>query len=215
MLNRPAPRLYLSVPLAGDAPPMDPLASTLAAMLGAADVAAVLLRVPETDDRSLINRVKLLAPLVQDRGAALLLEGRPDIAVKASADGAHFSRLEEFQAALATLKPDRIAGCGALTTRHDAMTAAEFGADYVMFGETDASGHRPPFDAVLERVGWWAEVFEVPCIGYAGSAEEIEPIAKAGADFIAVGDWIFLDKRGPVEAITNAAARLALVGTDA
>ena len=215
MLNRPAPRLYLSVPLAGDAPPMDPLASTLAAVLGAADVAAVLLRVPETDDRSLINRVKLLAPLVQDRGAALLLEGRPDIAVKAGADGAHFSRMEEFQAALATLKPDRIAGCGALTTRHDAMTAAEFGADYVMFGETDAGGHRPPFDAVLERVGWWAEVFEVPCIGYAGSAEEIEPIAKAGADFIAVGDWIFLDKRGPVEAITDAAARLALVGTDA
>ena len=48
-----------------------------------------------------------------------------------------------------------------------------------------------------------------------GSAEEIEPIAKAGADFIAVGDWIFLDNRGPVEAITDAAARLALVGTDA
>ena len=38
------------------------------------------------------------------------------------------------------LKPARIAGCGRLATRHDAMLAAEAGADYVMFGEPDAAG---------------------------------------------------------------------------
>ena len=37
----------------------------------------------------------------------------------------------------ASLKPERIAGCGGLATRHDAMLAAEAGADYVMFGEPD------------------------------------------------------------------------------
>jgi thiamine-phosphate pyrophosphorylase len=184
-------------------------------VLGATDVAAVLLRLPATDDRSLINQVKMLAPAIQDRGAALLLEGRPDIAVKAGADGAHISNLEEFEAALATLKPDRIVGAGALTTRHDAMQAAERGADYVMFGEMDDRGQRPSFDAILERVAWWSEVFEIPCIGWAESPAEIEPIAKAGADFVAVGEWIFLNARGPVQAITEAAARLALVETDA
>ena len=217
MSNRPAPRLYLSVPLVGGTQSLDPavLAPTLAAMLAAADVAAVLLRLPESDDRTLINQVKLLSSTIQQRGAALLLEGRPDIAVKAGADGAHLSGLGEFETALAMLKPDRIVGCGGLATRHDAMTAAELGADYVMFGEADVDGHRPSFDTVLERVAWWAEVFEVPCVGYAGSAAEIEPIAQAGAEFVAVGEWIFQNTRGPVQAITEAAARLSLVGTDA
>jgi thiamine-phosphate pyrophosphorylase len=179
------------------------------AALGLADVAAVLLRLPAADERSLINHVKALAPMVQDRGAALLIEGHPDIAAKAGADGAHCAGLDEFQAALATLKPERIVGCGALATRHDAMLAAEFGADYVMFGEPEHDGQRPSFDAVLERIAWWAEVFEIPCVGFAASAEEIEPLAAAGADFVALGEWIFLDARGPALAIAEAAGRLA------
>src|SRR5262249_52362723 len=80
--------------------------------------------------------------------------------------------------------------------RHDAMVAAEAGADYVMFGEPDAAGRRPAFDAVAERVAWWAQLFEVPCVGFAASLEELEPLAAAGADFIALGDCIFADARG-------------------
>ena len=93
------------------------------------------------------------------------------------------------------------------------MLAAEQGADYVMFGEPDRDGRRPSFDAILERVAWWAEVFEVPCVGFAASAAEIEPIAKAGAEFVALGEWIFLDARGPAKAITEAAAHLTLPET--
>ena len=37
-----------------------------------------------------------------------------------------------------SLKPDRIAGVGGLSTRHDSMVAGETGADYVLFGEPDA-----------------------------------------------------------------------------
>jgi thiamine-phosphate pyrophosphorylase len=71
------------------------------------------------------------------------------------------------------------------------MVAAEAGADYVMFGEPDASGRRPSFDAIAQRVAWWAEVFEIPCVGFAASLDEVEPLAAAGADFIAVGDCVF------------------------
>ena len=53
------------------------------------------------------------------------------------------------------------------------MLAAEAGADYVMFGEPDENGHRPSFDAVIERVEWWAEVFEIPCVGFAAHPDEI------------------------------------------
>src|SRR5882724_4878671 len=141
--RRPVPRLYLVTP-------QDPagLADQLAQALDAADVAAVLLRLPQADERTQVNHAKALAPTVQDKGAALILDGHPDLAARAGADGAHLSGIDALRDALATLKPARIAGCGGLETRHDAMLAAEAGADYVMFGEPDENGNRPSFDAI-------------------------------------------------------------------
>jgi thiamine-phosphate pyrophosphorylase len=205
--RRRAPRLYLVAP-----PTADParLADGIAEALGAADVAAVLVPLTGDDERALLNGVKALATVVQGAGAALLLDGRADMVARAGADGAHLSGIDQLNAALASLKPDRIAGCGGLATRHDAMTAAEAGADYMMFGEPDASGHRPSFEAVLERVEWWAEVFEIPCVGHAASWEEIAPLSAAGADFVAVGSFVFDDRRGLAAAVKDAMNRLVI-----
>jgi thiamine-phosphate pyrophosphorylase len=189
------------------------MADILAAALGAADVAAVLLRLPATDDRTLINRIKALTGIVQDRGVALLLEGHPEIAAHAGADGAHLTGIADFQAALAMLKPAKIAGCGGLESRHDAMVAAETGADYVMFGEPDLNGKRLSLENLVERITWWAEVFESPCVAYAGAFDEVEMLAAAGADFVAVGTCIFDDVRGPATAIAEAARRLTVPET--
>ena len=205
--RRPAPRLYLVTPPASDP---SRYADMLAAALGATDVAAVLLPLAGTDERTLLNGIKAIAPMVQDKGAALILDGHPDLVARAGADGAHLTGIDAFNAALAALKPERIAGCGGLATRHDAMAAAEAGADYVMFGEPDAREHRPSFDAIVERIEWWADVFEIPCVGYAAALDEIAPLTQAGADFVAVGDFIFKDARGPATALAAAADRLSL-----
>jgi thiamine-phosphate pyrophosphorylase len=208
--RRLAPRLYLVTPrdAAG-------LADTLARSLAAADVAAVLLRLPASDERARIDFAKALAATVQDKGAALLLDGHPELVARAGADGAHLSGLAALRDALASLKPARIAGCGGLATRHDAMVAAEVGADYVMFGEPDAQGRRPAFAAVTERVAWWAELFEVPCVAFAAALDEVGPLAAAGADFVAVGGCVFGDTRGPAAAVAEAARRLAPAETTA
>jgi thiamine-phosphate pyrophosphorylase len=207
---RPLPRLYLVTPQVAD-----PAGArqALAAALAAADVAAVLLRLKAADERTLIDRAKVLAGVVQQKGVALLLDGHADLVARAGADGAHISGIETFEATVDSLKPERIAGCGGLASRHDAMTAGERGADYVMFGEPDADAWRPSFEATIERVTWWAEVFEVPCVGFAGNCDEIAPLVAAGADFVAAGDWIFDDARGPAAAVADAAQRLTLAET--
>ena len=205
--KRPPPRLVLITPVIEAAEAILP---DLQAALAVADVAAVLLRLSDADERTLISRVKALAPMVQDSGAAFLLVDRPELVVPASADGAHLTGIEAFNAAVPTLKPERIAGAGNLVTRHDAMLAAEAGADYVMFGELNAAGHRPSFEAIIERVEWWAEVFQAPCVGFAQTLEEIAPLVTAGADFIALGDFVFADPRGPSATLAAAAARLKL-----
>src|SRR5713226_8650041 len=190
---RPVPRLYLATPVVDDP---SPLLASLPGLLAGADVAAVLVRLTPTDQRTLISRVKALAPAIQAGGAALLLDGHVELVARAGADGAHLTGIAALQEALPSLKPDRIAGVGGLTTRHDSMEAGEAGVDYVLFGEPDAKGQRPSVEAIAERLQWWAELFEPPRVGFAASREEAHEFAAAGADFVLVGDFIWNDKRG-------------------
>jgi thiamine-phosphate pyrophosphorylase len=197
---RPAPRLYLATT------PLDEtssLAASLPALLAAADIAAVLVRLQTTDQRGMISRAKSLAPAIQNGGAALLLDGHVELVARAGADGAHLTGVAALEEALPSLKPDRIAGVGGLATRHDSMLAGELGADYVLFGERDDSGHRPSMEAVIERLDWWAELFEPPCIGYATTSEEAYVFARAGADFVLVDDAVWADARGTSAALAE------------
>jgi thiamine-phosphate pyrophosphorylase len=184
------------------------LAPLLEELLAAADIAAVLVRLAETDDRANINRVKALAANIQNAGAALLLEGHVELVARAGADGAHVSGIGPMNDALEQLKPERIVGVGGLHSRHDSMLAGEAGADYLLFGEVDADGYRPSTEAIAERLEWWAEVFEPPCVGYARTADEAELFASVGADFIMVSDAVWLDARGPKAALMDVLERL-------
>jgi len=199
----PVPRLYLVAPRVECAPE---LGHDLDQTLAAADVAAVLLRLPDAGERALIAYATAIVPVVQGRGAALLLDGHPEIVAGAAADGVHLTGVDAFTAARDRLQPQRIAGVGGLRTRHDAMLAAERGADYVMFGEPDPG--RAPFDAIVERVAWWAELFEPPCVGYAESLDEVAALAAAGADFVALGAFVFSDSRRACAMMQAAAERL-------
>jgi thiamine-phosphate pyrophosphorylase len=202
---RPAPRLYLATPILSDPAP---LAAQLPGLLANADVAAVLVRVKQTDPRSMITIVKALAPAIQGAGAALLIDGHADLVARGGADGAHLSGIAALDEALPALRPDRIAGVGALATRHDSMSAGERGADYVLFGEPDAHGERPSTEAIAERLSWWAELFEPPCIGYAATREEAVDFVAAGADFILADDLIWQDARGPAAALAELGAAI-------
>jgi len=197
---RPVPRLYLATPIMDDP---SPLTANLPGVLAGVDVAAVLVRLKPIDQRTMISRVKALVPAVQHSGAALLLDGYVELVARAGADGAHLSGFAAMEDALPTLKPDRIIGVGGLFTRHDSMAAGEAGADYVLFGEPDANGQRPSVEAIAERLQWWAELFEPPCVGFAASREEAYEFAAAGADFILVGEFIWADPRGAAAALVE------------
>ena len=220
-IRPPRQHLYLVTPRVDDP---TSLVRELDAALAAADIAAVLLRLAEAGERTLIERAKAVGTIVQRRDVALLVADRAEIAARAGADGAHLTGIEALLAALALLKPDRIAGAGGLRSRHDAMLAAEAGADYVMFGEPppfappqagegksggNGGGRRLPFDELLERLKWWAELFEIPCVGYAENLDEVGALAQTGADFIALGDWIWTEPQGVAAAVAAAAEHLA------
>jgi len=205
--QRPLRRLYLIAPLIEDTLAF---ADELGAVLDAGDIAALLVRCAPTDEATCCRRIEPLRPIVQSREIALLVDGPPELVIQAGADGAHVDRIDTLKSAITRLKPAYIVGAGGLVSRHEAMLAGEAGADYVMFGEPDAAGRRPGFEAVLERVAWWAEVFQPPCVGFATSLDEVAALASAGADFVAVGDeLIWSEPRGAAAGLGAAAARLS------
>src|SRR3954451_20794138 len=91
---RPVPRLYLATPVVDDP---SSLVGSLPAGLAADDVAAVLLRLAPTDPRTMIARIKALAPAIQKGGAALLIDGPVELVARAGADGAHLTGVTALQ----------------------------------------------------------------------------------------------------------------------
>jgi thiamine-phosphate pyrophosphorylase len=208
MANNQSGKLYLLTPPLSVAD-LDNFALNLATGLDAGEVACVLARLArgaEGDAKKIVTR---LVEIAASRGAALLVDNDPRLAAKVGADGAHMAgdgiALKE---ALASLKPERIVGAGLLRTRDEAMDAGEAGADYVMFGEPRRDGFVPPADETVERIEWWAEIFEPPCVGYAATLADVALLAEAGADFVALGDAIW-NASAPLEALAQARAILA------
>lgn len=203
----PRTRLMLVTP-----PVLDPGAISFRLMQAFAggDVAAVLLRLAPGDERSLTERVKALAPPVQAQNVALVVEASAQVASRGGADGVHVTEgIEAIAEARSSLRQERIIGVGGLRSRHDAMDAGEAGVDYVMFGEPRPDGSLPPLPAVIERASWWAEIFETPCIAYAPDAESVPALVETGAEFLALGAWLFaegVDIRAEVAAADAAIA---------
>jgi thiamine-phosphate pyrophosphorylase len=195
-------RLYLITPMLGAAE-IDAFSTRFAAALGAGDVASALLRLsPGADAR------RVIAPLMQiaaAQDAALLIEDDGRLAARIGADGVHVA-YPEVAEAVQSAKGERIVGAGGLRLRDDAMAAGEAGADYVMFGEP-LHGVAPPLEATLERVGWWAEIFQTPCVAYAADLADVAPLAAAGAEFVALGGAVW--DADPAQAVRAAMEALS------
>ncbi|MBX9588145.1 MAG: thiamine phosphate synthase [Hyphomonadaceae bacterium] len=176
-------RLYAVIEAAEAAP------DRLAAAFAAADLACVLI-VPAAGRTLDAAAASPLVELAQRRGAAALVVGDAGLARRLKADGVHLHAaadlVETYQAARSLLGPSGIIGIDAGLSRHDAMTLAEAGADYVAFG---APAHVQDRDRARARrdelVAWWAEIFQVPCVALdVETPPEAAALAEAGADFV-------------------------------
>lgn len=210
-MTRPAPSLYLLTPVLGDPAAF---AAALEAACAVGEVTAVLLRLAPADERTLVNRVKLLAGIAQAYEVAVIVDdpgGTLDLATLVSrggADGGQANDPGRLEALCLAMDEGRNIGAGSLRSKHDAMTAGERGVDYVMFGEPRPDGTCPPLDATVERASWWAEIFQTPCVVYADSLADVPTLAATGAEFVALGRAVWDDPDGPAAAV--ATARLAL-----
>lgn len=211
------PRLYLVTPVLDD---VEAFRAALDDACAAGPVAAVLLRLAPADERTLVNRIKAIAPVAQARDAAVVVAGPGGVdlaalATRGGADGAHARDPDLLRELGQRLTEGRVIGAGGLGSKHDAMLAGELGVDYVMFGEPRPDGFVPALDLVEERAQWWAEIFQTPCVVFAPGLADVPRLAATGADFVALGDAVWDHPDGPGAAVRAAleALRVAVPET--
>jgi len=163
----------------------------LAATLEAAQ-AATLLVMADASTPLTATSARPLVELAQSKDIAALINGDAQLARTLRADGVHvpWSKdvVAQYAEAREVLGNRYIVGVDVGRTRHDAMDLAEAGADYIGFG---IPAHVEDRDAAAARrrelVGWWSEIFEVPCVAFdVERADEAIALASVGADFIAM-----------------------------
>ncbi|CAN5217127.1 thiamine phosphate synthase [soil metagenome] len=203
-------RLYLITPPALD--DLDAFGRDLAAALDGGDVAALQIRLKDASDEVIAAAVSALAPIARAHEVAVILNDRPDLAVKLGCDGVHIGQDDmPFAQARKLMGPNAMIGVTCHDSRHLAMEAAEAGADYVAFGAFFPTTTKDaPTTAEPEILSIWQETMEVPSVAIGGiNADNAADLATAGADFLAVSAGVWKHPQGPAAGVAAINAAIA------
>jgi len=176
------------------------------------EVAALQIRLKDMGEGAIADTSRVIAPLAQAHGAAVLMNDHAHLVKPLGLDGVHLGQTDlSLKAARQLLGKDAMIGITCHNSRHLAMEAAENGADYVAFGAffpttTKTVEHM----AELETLSIWQESMEIPCVAIGGiTAANAPDVARAGADFIAVSAYVWGHPEGPGAAVEALAAAIA------
>jgi len=199
--------LYLLTP-----PVLPPdFATQLAKALDAGGVDAVQLRLKDVADDDILRAIDLVRPVVQSRNIALILNDRPDLAVRGGCDGAHVGLDDIDPAEARRVLGDLQLGVSCYDSRDRALAAGEAGADYVAFGAFFPSTTKTTgITADTDLLSWWSEIMELPVVAIGGiTAENCAPLVRAGANFLAVTAAVWNHAEGAAAGVRALSAAIA------
>ena len=200
-------RLYLITP--PQLADLEAFCDDFARALGAGDVACVQLRLKAPDggaakDGEVLRAAEALLPLARAHDAAFLVNDRPDLALKAGADGVHVGQSDApYKQARAMLGDDATIGVTCHNSRHLALVAGEAGADYVAFGAFFPTRTKEAAVAAEPDIlEWWSYATTLPAVAIGGiTPDNCGPLVRAGADFLAVSSAVWTCPDGPAAAV--------------
>jgi thiamine-phosphate pyrophosphorylase len=183
------PQLYLVTPSEFE---LSSFPDLLARMLDTHRIACVRLGMATRDEDRLSRAADTLREVTHARDIALVLSDHTVLADRLGLDGVHLSdAARSVRTTRKVLGEDAIVGAFCGSSRHDAMSAGEAGADYVCFGPVSASALGDGSFAPLEVFEWWSEMIEVPVVAEGGlDAARIAQLTPY-TDFFAFGDEVW------------------------
>jgi thiamine-phosphate pyrophosphorylase len=194
-------QLYLISPPVIDLQVFPPL---LATVLDAVPVGCLRLALASQDQDDILRAGDALREVAHARDVAIVIDSHLRLAGVLGLDGVHLTdAARSVRAARKEMGEDAIIGtfCGA--SRHDGMTAAEVGADYVAFGPVTDRGLGDGRLADPDLFQWWSEMIEVPVVAEGVGDEATMRALAPFADFVALAPdlWATPDPLARIRAL--------------
>lgn len=189
MADADRPQIYLITPPDFD---LDSFPDRLASVLDGTEIACVRLALATKDETRIARAADALRAVAHARDVALVIETHVLLVERHGLDGVHLTDgARSMRKIRKDLGTDAIIGAYCGTTRHDGISAAEAGADYVAFGPVGQTPLGDGNKADADLFEWWSEMIEVPVV--AEGALTAELVARLGpvTDFFGIGDEIW------------------------
>ena len=183
------PQIYLITPADIE---LDRFPDRLAQVLDQAPVACIRLDLASRDQDHVSRAADTLREVAHARDVALVISDHVHLAQRLGLDGVHLSdAARSVRDARKLLGPDAIVGSFCAATRHDGISAAEGGVDYIAFGPVGASTLGDGARASTDLFKWWSEMIEIPVVAEGAlDAAHIATLAPF-TDFFGIGDEIW------------------------
>ncbi|MEY4873113.1 MAG: hypothetical protein RLZZ563_2443 [Pseudomonadota bacterium] len=188
MADPDRPQIYLITPPEFD---LDTFPDRLAAVLDATDIACLRLALATRDEDRVMRAADALRQVAHARDVAIVIEKHVLMVERLGLDGVHLTDGARSIRKVRKDLPDAIIGAHCGVTRHEGISAAENGADYVAFGPLVASPLGDGSVADHDLFQWWSEMIEVPVV--AEGALTVDLVEKFGpvTDFFGIGEEVW------------------------
>ncbi len=182
------PRLFLVAP---DGIGAEQILACATAASAAGDVASIV--VPLLALSAVTAKLQIL-------GLAVLANGATEV----KCDGVHLDGLvDDVALARRTFGKNLIVGAFCAASRHTAMQTAEDGADYIALSQNTYTPGEP-------IIGWWADLFEVPCVAFDPvELEKLDILLPQKPDFIRPADAMWASSQEAQRIVSGLMQRMA------
>ena len=189
MADTEQPQLYLISPSECN---IEQFPDQLAQVLDVHQIACVRLALSSQDQDIISRTADALRPITHARDVALVIEQHFLLVEPLGLDGVHLTdAARSVRKTRKLLGADAIIGayCGAL--RHDGISAAESGADYISFGPVGSTPLGDGISAEYSLFEWWSEMIELPVVAEGGLTKDLVAQLTPVSDFFAIGPEIW------------------------
>lgn len=183
------PQIYLITPSEIE---LSSYPAMLKSCLDTVDVACVRLALSSTDESQIAKAADACRDVCHSFDVAMVIDSHIQLVERLGLDGVHLTDgSRNVRAVRKELGADVIVGAHCGVTRHDGMSAAEAGCDYVSLGPVGTSALGDGTVAEFETFEWWSQMIEVPIVAEGALTSQLVSKLSPVTDFFGIGDEIW------------------------
>lgn len=190
MANDDKPQIYLITP---PSPDLSVFPNMLQDILNHTEIACVRLATAGMEETAIRRTADHLREITHGQDIPLVIEDHVLLMGQLGLDGVHLTHdgHRQVRALRSELGADVILGVSCGTSRHDAMNAAEAGADYVSFSPVGQTPLGDGQSVPMDLFSWWSEVIEVPVVAEGNLDQDLMASLSKITDFVALGSELW------------------------